>query len=366
MTDIKETIKKYDKNFKQYSDTFEEIKNNIIKWNNVIEHKNKKGIPTKDEFTSAIEKIENIRKNINEMYEEYVKHLTRYSQHHDTLYKNNENRAKQAAKNLELYIPPKSTAFLTIMNLKQNLLADQLQILKNNVYDDYKPNKIAESYLGTLNIKYSDKFKDSLKKLDFFNAPGKTRKDFDDKQLKTIIDTIVEIINENIKPFDEEYEKYNKFNPDFETFKEPNFIKRYETLKKKIELEYKQLTPKINVIKAYFKVKPLELEEETSSETIVELFDVESDDEGEEQEEQKQEQKRERSIWDWVLLIFLVIVVAIGLITIIGIFIAFIYAVLDERRRYKKTGEWALGRVVLNSLFNWYYIYKYWMTYGII
>src|SRR5690606_3676744 len=216
-------------------------------------------------------------------------------------------------------------------------------------------------------------------------------------ELEKIIGAIVEVINENIKLFDEVYKKYEEFNHYFNTFKEKNFDERYKNLKEKIELEYNQLKLEISSIETYFENNPPEPKKEVSSATIVKLspeleekISSATTESGEEKKissetivklspEPKEEassktiaklpskeQKRERSIWDWVLLIFLVIVVAIGLITIIGIFIAFIYAVLDERRRYKKTGEWALGRVVLNSLFNWYYIYKYWMTYGII
>jgi len=80
----------------------------------------------------------------------------------------------------------------------------------------------------------------------------------------------------------------------------------------------------------------------------------------------KKKTKSKRTVLEWILLILLLILVAIGIITFIGIFIAFIYAIVDERRRWKKTGDWKFGRIVLNSLFNWFYIYKYWMTYGIL
>jgi len=397
MTDIKETIEKYDKNYDQYLETFKRIKADIDTWYTAIIQKNKGDIPTKENFTSAIEKIENIRKNINDMYGEYSIHSIKYNSHYETLRKNNESTAQQIARNLQLTVLPKSTAYSAIMTLKQNLQADQLPILKIKLHNDDTPKEIAEKYIRTLNIKNLDKFEDSLNKLEFFNDPDKTSKNLKDDELEKIIGAIVEVINENIKLFDEVYEKYEKFKRDFNTFKEKNFDERYKILKEKIELEYNQLTSEISSIKAYFENKSPEPEEEASSATIVKLspeleekISSATTESGEEKKissetivklspEPKEEassktiaklpskeQKRERSIWDWVLLIFLVIVVAIGLITIIGIFIAFIYAVLDERRRYKKTGEWALGRVVLNSLFNWYYIYKYWMTYGII
>lgn len=392
MADIKKTIKKYDENHDQYLETFKRIKADIDTWYTAIIQKNEGNIPTKDKFTSAIEEIKNIRKNIDKMYEEYSKHSNKYNSYYEALRKNNESTAQQIARNLQLTILPKSTAYSAIMTLKQNLMADQLPILKIKLHNDDTPKEIAEKYLRTLNIKNLDKFEDSLNKLEFYNDPDKTRANLKDEDLEKIIGAIVKVINENIKLFDEVYEKYEKFKHDFETFKEKNFDERYKNLKEKIELEYNQLKLEISSIKTYFENNPPEPKEEASSAIIVKLppkleeeISIATTESGEEKKssettesgEEKissetivelpsKEQKRERSIWDWVLLIFLVIVVAIGLITIIGVFIAFIYAVLDERRRYKKTGEWALGRVVLNSLFNWYYIYKYWMTYGII
>lgn len=395
MADIKETIEKYDKNYDQYLETFKRIKADIDTWYTAITQKNEGDIPTKENFTSAIKEIENIRKNINDMYEDYSTHSIKYNSHYETLRKNNESTAQQIARNLQLTVLPKSTAYSAIMTLKQNLMADQLPILKIKLHNDDTPKEIAEKYIRTLNIKNLDKFEDSLNELEFFNDPDKTSKNLKDDELEKIIGAIVEVINENIKLFDAVYEKYEKFNRDFNTFKEKNFDERYKILKEKIELEYNQLKLEISSIETYFENNPPEpkevssativklppkLEEEVSSattesgeekkssETIVKLSPEPKEEASSKTtaELPSKEQKRERSIWDWVLLIFLVIVVAIGLITIIGIFIAFIYAVLDERRRYKKTGKWALGRVVLNSLFNWYYIYKYWMTYGII
>lgn len=381
MTDIKKTIEKYDKNYDQYLETFKEIKKDIIKWNTAITKKNKKDIPTEEKFTSAIKEIANILNNIDKMYTNYFIHLKNYNDHHKILYKKNETMAQKAAKDLGLIVPYGSNAYPVIATLKQNLQDDQLQILENIIDENDTTDQFMKNYFKYLNINYSDKFKNSLQKLEFFDTPNKTGKDYSKEQLKKIIEVIVEIINKNIKPFNDQVEKFKEFSSDLEIFGSSNFIERYKTLKGKIELGYNQLTSEINSIQAYFENNPPEPKEEASSattaksgeekkssETIVELS-LEPEEEASSETTAKlpsKEQKRERSIWDWVLLIFLVIVVAIGLITIIGIFIAFIYAVLDERRRYKKTGEWALGRVVLNSLFNWYYIYKYWMTYGII
>src|SRR5690606_26548799 len=97
MTDIKKTIEKYDENYDQYLKTFKEIKKDIDTWYIAIIKKNKGNIPTEDKFTSAIEEIKNIRKNIDKMYEDYSKHLTNYNIHHERLRKNNENTARQIA-----------------------------------------------------------------------------------------------------------------------------------------------------------------------------------------------------------------------------------------------------------------------------
>src|SRR5690606_2664051 len=112
-----------------------------------------------------------------------------------------------------------------------------------NVIDENDTtDQFMKNYFKYLNIKYSDKFKNSLQKLEFFDTPNKTGKDYSIEQLKKIIEVIVEIINKNIKPFNDQVEKFKEFSSDLEIFGSSDFIERYKTLKGKIELGYNQLT----------------------------------------------------------------------------------------------------------------------------
>lgn len=84
------------------------------------------------------------------------------------------------------------------------------------------------------------------------------------------------------------------------------------------------------------------------------------------EEYSKQQKIKQNSFSYWLTFILLSIIVVIGFITIIGVIVAFIYAIIDEKRKWRDMHVWSYTTIIKHAALNWIYVFAYWSTYGFL